>query len=54
MVFSSSRKFVPVVSNLVINNSPIARIYTAKILGVFIDDRLTWKNHIQHMKFEKI
>ena len=50
MVFFSSRKFVPVVSNLVINNSPITRIYTAKLLGVFIDDRLTLKNHLQHMK----
>ena len=41
MVFFSSRKVVPVVSNLVINNSPITIIYTAKFLGVFIDDRLT-------------
>ena len=48
MVYFSSRKFVPVVSNLVINNSPITRIYTANFLGVFIDDRLTWKNYIQH------
>ena len=50
MVFYSSRKSVPVVSNLVVNNSPITRIYTAKFLGVFIDDRLTWKKHIQHIK----
>ena len=35
MIFSSSRKFVPAVSNLVINNSPITRIFTAKFLGVF-------------------
>ena len=41
MVFVSSSNFVPVVSNLVINNSLILRIYTAKLLGVFIDDRLT-------------
>ena len=41
IVFSSSRKFVPVVSNLVINNRPITIIYTANFLGVFIDDMLT-------------
>ena len=50
MVSFSSRRFVPVVSNLVINNSPITRIYTAKFSSVFIDVRLTWKNHIQHIK----
>ena len=42
MVLSSSRKFVSVVSNFVINNSPITRIYTANFLGVFIDYRLTY------------
>ena len=52
MIFFSSRKYVPVVSNLVINNSPITRIYTAKCLGVFIDDSLTWKNHIQHIRLK--
>ena len=35
MVLFSCVKFVPVVSNLVIYNSPITRIYTAKFLGVF-------------------
>ena len=50
IVFFSSRKFVPVVSNVVINNSQITIIYTVKFLGVFIDDRLTWTNHIQHIK----
>ena len=33
-----------------INNTPVEEKETAKYLGTFIDNKLTWKNQIQHIK----
>ena len=32
------------------NNGPITRKSVIKYLGVFIDHKLTWKNHIQYVE----
>ena len=36
--------------NIIFNNSLIERIHVTKFLGVMIDDKLTWKEHINHVQ----
>ncbi len=35
--------------NLTFNNDPLNMIAKDKILGVFVDDNLTWTNHLDHI-----
>ena len=37
-------------TKLCINNERIIRVYVNKFLGVFIDDDLNWKHHINTVK----
>src|SRR6218665_872044 len=41
--------------SLVINGVPITQVITTKFLGVYVDQHLTWKEHIKHIsnKIEK-
>ena len=44
MIFSKRRNLSPI--ELKINNITIKRVNETKFLGVIIDDKLTWKSHI--------
>ncbi len=48
MLFSSQRTDHDL--NLAINNVPIQRVCEARFLGVIIDEKLTWTNHIKALK----
>ena len=45
MVFSSSKY----VFNINMNGEPVVRVENTKFLGVYIDSRLTWKEHIHYI-----
>ena len=42
-------KHVPNTITLNINDTAIERVYCTKFLGVYIDSKLTWKDHIDHI-----
>ena len=48
MIFTHSKKTSDL--NLVINNIPLQRVYCTKFLGVQLDSKLTWNNHIIYIK----
>ena len=48
MVFGTKGKSINTVINLCGNN--LERVDVTKFLGVLIDSKLTWKNHIQYVK----
>jgi len=48
ILFSSHRKHVPLVKGIItINGTPIPQVTTAKFLGIYVDQFLTWKDHIE-------
>ena len=50
ILFSSHRKRVPLAKGTVtINNLPIPQVSTTKFLGIYVDQFLTWKDHIAHI-----
>lgn len=49
IVFSRT-KYQDNLPPLCINGSPIRRVNSVKFLGVIIDDKLSWKDHINHIK----
>src|SRR6218665_21901 len=48
-IFKSHRKSMPLANqmSLVINGVPITQVITTKFLGVYVDQHLTWKEHIK-------
>ena len=49
MIFT--RKKIPLLLNQVfINNIPINRVHNLKFLGVILDSKINWSNHIQYIK----
>ena len=48
MVFSG-RKMEDHLINLQINDQPLTRVYKSKFLGIIIDDKLTFKDHVSHV-----
>src|SRR6218665_3916859 len=51
IIFKSHRKNMPLVNqmSLVINGVPITQVITTKFLGVYVDQHLTWKEHIKNI-----
>jgi len=50
IIFSSSHKRVPInLPNLSINGNVIERVKYARFLGVYIDERLDWSEHIRQI-----
>ena len=47
MVFST--RTVPNDIEVTINNCKIDQVYTTKYLGVVIDDKLNWKEHVLYV-----
>ena len=52
VIFSPGRKIVTTAPNLTINGAFIKRVSCTTFLGVKLDDKLTFKNHIQHIKMK--
>jgi len=52
MIFSSKNKKVQVDESLkvTINNVEIERVHITKFLGVLVDDKLNWKQHVSYIK----
>src|SRR6218665_592622 len=51
IIFKSHRKSMPLANemSLVINGVPITQVITTKFLGVYVDQNLTWKEHIKNI-----
>ena len=51
IIFKSHRKSMPLANqmSLVINGVPITQVITTKFLGVYVDQHLTWKEHIKNI-----
>ena len=49
ILFSLKKKIKPV-SNLYINNEVIERVDSTKFLGVILDSKMSWTNHINNVK----
>ena len=49
ILFSLKKKIKPV-SNLYINNVVIERVDSTKFLGVILDSKMSWTNHIINVK----
>ena len=50
MVFSSKQSVINHHFSVKINDTSINRVYHTKFLGVVIDSKLKWQNHIMHIK----
>lgn len=48
MIFSKSKSTIND-ANISINHVPIERVHSTKFLGVVIDDKLSWTQHISHI-----
>ena len=49
MIFSLRKNIIPI-QNVYINNIVINYVTTTKFLGIIIDNKLTWCEHISHIK----
>ena len=49
MVFSL-KKSVTFTSEIYINQDALKRVYSKKFLGIIIDSKLTWKEHVNHIR----
>ena len=52
VVFSPGNKVIIPNTDLRINNEVIQQRYTTSFLGVILDDKLSWKHHIQSVKIK--
>ena len=50
MIFQSSKKNFITKENLFINGTMIRKVESTKFLGVIIDSKLSWSEHIHHIK----
>ena len=50
MIFQSSKKKSITKENLFINGNMIRKVESTKFLGVIIDSKLSWSEHIHHIK----
>ena len=49
MIFSLRKNIIPI-QNVYINNIVINYVTSTKFLGIIIDNKLTWCEHISHIK----
>ena len=49
-MFISGQRVIDVNSNIQINGLNISRVYSAKFLGIIIDHKLNWNEHIHYIK----
>ena len=49
MIFSPRPRSKPLDQNIMIDGIPIDRVHECKFLGIIIDDKITWKPHINYI-----
>ena len=49
LIFKNRRKLIDYEPIIMIDSKVINRVYSTKFLGVYVDDSLTWKCHIDHV-----
>ena len=49
MIFKTRKKRLSRNAHVVLNGSPIEKVKYTKFLGIFIDEELSWKYHINHI-----
>ena len=49
MIFKTRKKRLSHNAHVVLNGSPIEKVKYTKFLGIFIDEELSWKYHINHI-----
>ena len=49
MIFKTRKKRLSYNAHVVLNGSPIEKVKCTKFLGIFIDDELSWKYHVNHI-----
>lgn len=54
MIFKAKNKPIGDLTPLTMNNDVIQRSHKEKYLGLWIDDKLTWKPHIEHIRAKLI
>ena len=47
MLFSNT--ITPISTDIIFDNSPISRVNCTKFLGIFIDDKLSWNQHVNYI-----
>ncbi len=46
---SKGKKYDPDHSKININGCAVDQVYNTQVLGVYIDEHLTWKSHTEHI-----
>ena len=46
IIFRPRQKILPQIRPLIVDNNIVELVETTKLLGVYIDQHLTWKTHI--------
>ena len=49
MIFKTTKRKLSYKANVIINDQPINQVNYTKFLGLYIDEELTWKYHINHV-----
>ena len=52
IIFSFSNKRIVNTNDIVIDNQPVSRVSHTKFLGVIIDDKLNWSEHVNNLKIK--
>jgi hypothetical protein len=49
VIFSSKQKTTKINLPVLFDDNPLKRVNVVKFLGIYIDENLTWKDHIDHV-----
>ena len=52
IIFSFSNKRIVNTNDIVIDNQPVSRVSHTKFLGVIIDEKLNWSEHVNNLKIK--
>ena len=52
IIFSFSNKRIVNTDDIVIDNQPVSRVSHTKFLGVIIDEKLNWSDHVNNLKIK--
>ena len=52
IIFSFSNKRIVNTDDIVIDNQPVSRVSHTKVLGVIIDEKLNWSEHVNNLKIK--
>ena len=52
IIFSFSNKRIVNINDIVIDNQPVSRVSHTKFLGVIIDEKLNWSEHVNNLEIK--